>query len=138
MRDARLALQAGKITAMHDPTEGGLAGALWELAEACGYTLVIDPQSVLVPPISRKICQAFEINPLETIASGALLATIEKERAAGLLRALAEVGMAAAVIGRVVPEGKGLSVVAEGKRGSLPRFARDEVARLFEASAGRG
>ncbi|MFL7867320.1 MAG: AIR synthase family protein, partial [Anaerolineales bacterium] len=43
VRDAHLAIQAGKVSAMHDPTEGGLSGALWELAEACGHRLVIDP-----------------------------------------------------------------------------------------------
>jgi hydrogenase expression/formation protein HypE len=57
---------------MHDSNEDGLAGTLRGLAEACGYTLV-DPHAVIIPPLSKKICEAFEINPLERIASGALL-----------------------------------------------------------------
>ncbi len=50
VRDAALAMQAGKVTAMHDPTEGGLAGALWELAEACGHGLWFNPGRVPLPP----------------------------------------------------------------------------------------
>ena len=73
VRDATLALQAGRVTAMHDPTEGGLAGALWELAEACGHALWVDPARVPVPPLAARVCAAFGIDPLASIASGALL-----------------------------------------------------------------
>jgi len=63
VQDARLALRAGRVTAMHDPTEGGLAGALWELAEASSTNLLIDTSSILIPPLSQQICSIFEIDP---------------------------------------------------------------------------
>ena len=88
VRDAQVAVGAGVVTAMHDPTEGGLAGALWEMAEACGHSFSIDPEAVIIPPIALKICRALEIDPLWTIASGALLLTAPKRYAPAICAAL--------------------------------------------------
>jgi hydrogenase maturation factor len=132
LRDAQLAVQAGKVNAMHDPTEGGLSGALWELAEACGHTLVIDPQAVFIPPLSRKICEAFGINPLATIASGALLLTTPAEESGSICHTfevgdiqISEIGFVEAGVPQV------LQTTSQG-RIALPRPDRDEIARIFE------
>ena len=77
LKDAQIAIQAGTVTAMHDPTEGGLAAALWEMATACEQTLIIKKDQIGIPEISQKICQAYNIDPLATIASGALLMAVE-------------------------------------------------------------
>jgi hydrogenase expression/formation protein HypE len=132
VQDARVAAQAGKVTAMHDPTEGGLAGALWELSEACAHTLVIDPRAVHVPLISRKICQVFEINPLETIASGALLLTTPPEDALAICHALQVEGIFCVEIGTV--ETGSSQVLQSAPEGFilLHRPDRDEIARVFE------
>jgi hydrogenase maturation factor len=133
VRDAQLATQAGKVSAMHDPTEGGVAGALWELAEACGHDLVIDPQAITIPPLAQKICEAFEINPLETIASGALLLTTLPEEAAAICSALREEGITCVEIGIV--ETGSARVLQSTNKGLLPlhRPERDEIARVFES-----
>ena len=55
LEDARMATEAGEITAMHDPTEGGLASALWELAQASGRALIFDPRMVHIPDLAAKI-----------------------------------------------------------------------------------
>jgi len=132
VREARLAIRAGKVSAMHDPTEGGLAGALWELAEACGHRLVIDPAAVYIPAIARKICGHFGINPLETIASGALLLTAPAEEAARICDSLKGEGVNCSVIGLV--ESGSPQVLQSTADGTilLPRPARDEIARIFE------
>ena len=134
---ARAAAAVG-VTAMHDPTEGGIATGLLELALASKVGLAIDADRIPILPLTRGVCDLLEVDPLGLIASGALLATVEPKRAHGLTSALAELGMAAAVIGRVRPEGEGLSMVVEGKREPLPRFARDEVARIFDELGQRG
>jgi hypothetical protein len=46
---------------MHDPTEGGIAAALWELSEACGYTIEMDSRCLPISPLSKKICDFFEL-----------------------------------------------------------------------------
>ncbi len=90
VKDAQVALQAGGVTAMHDPTEGGVATALWEMAQACQKTFLIDPARIPIPPLSARICQIFDLNPLGTIASGALLLTVNPESKDLVLAALAE------------------------------------------------
>ena len=123
LRDARVALAAGRVTAMHDPTEGGLAGALWELAEACGRALVVDPAAVPVPELSARICRVFGLDPLAAIASGALLLTAPAADAPRVRRALEADGIPCAEIG----------VVEEGPAGvNLPRPERDEIAKAWE------
>jgi hydrogenase expression/formation protein HypE len=132
LRDARTALAAGQVNAMHDPTEGGLAAALWELAEASGRSLTIDTEAIPVPALAARICAAFDIDPLCTIASGALLLTTPPDQAPVILAALAREGIACADIGEV---GEGPAAVHRrigGKREPLPWPTQDGVALVFE------
>ncbi|MBN1370473.1 MAG: AIR synthase family protein [Anaerolineaceae bacterium] len=131
-RDAALAQAAGKVTAMHDPTEGGLAGALWELADASGRRLVMDPARVPVPELAAKICRCLGLDPLATIASGALLLAAAAQHAAAIQAALESSGIPCADIGRVEAGEAGVWNEKTGK--PLDRPARDEIARLFEMS----
>ncbi len=73
--DAMTATSAAQITAMHDPTEGGLAAGLNELAMAAGVSITVREDAIPVYPEGRVVCDAFGIDPLGTIASGALLFT---------------------------------------------------------------
>jgi hydrogenase expression/formation protein HypE len=132
VKDARLAIEAGRVTGIHDPTEGGLLGALWEMAEACGQTLVIEPTAVPIPPLARKVCTAFAIDPLRTIASGALLLTTPPEDAAIICSALQDEAIPCVLIGIV--ESGPPKVYRSTPKGLLllPRPARDEIARVFE------
>jgi len=133
--DARIALGAGAVTAMHDPTEGGLSAALWELAEASGRSLHVDLARVPVAPVSAKICAVFGIDPLETIASGALLIAAPPGDAPRIRRALGDAGIPCHEIGEV---GDGPPAVyrrtASGEA-CLAWPERDGVARVFESLA---
>ena len=131
VRDARIAVRAGRVTAMHDPTEGGLASALWELAEASHTRLVVDPAAVPVPALARRICDHLGIDPLASIASGALLLACDAQDAGAICSVLQAEGIPCAEIGRV-EAGQAQVVIAGG--GLLPRPARDEIARLFEVT----
>jgi len=134
VRDAALAMQAGRVTAMHDPTEGGLAGALWELAEACGQALWIDPARVPVPPLAARVCAAFGLDPFAAIASGGLLITAPEPDAAAICSALTAAGIVCAEIGAVEQGAPAVWQAAPAGRAPLPRPARDEVARVFEGA----
>ncbi len=133
LRDARLAMSAGRVNAMHDPTEGGLAAALWELAVASGRSLWVEPGAVPVPPLAQRICQALGLDPLACIASGALLLAAAPESAAAIERALRAEGIDCAEIGAVEAGEPGVWQPGPGGRVPLPWPERDEVARLFEA-----
>jgi hydrogenase maturation factor len=132
VRDARIATQAGQVTAMHDPTEGGLASALWELAEASGRCLWFEPDTVPVPPLARKICAIFGLNPLATIASGALLMTAASTDAPAIIAALQTDGIACTQIGLVKEGPMGVWIPQPGQQVPLPRPQRDDIARVYE------
>jgi len=130
--DAQIALQAGKVTAMHDPTEGGLVAALWELAQASGRSLHVDLARVPVSDLSARVCRAFNIDPLATIASGALLLSTPAEHASPITRALEARGISCTDIGAA---GHGSAAVynrAQAGEVLLPRPERDEIAKVFE------
>lgn len=132
LRDAQLATAAGRVTAMHDPTEGGLAGALWELAEANGHTLRVDPAAIPILPLAGRVCAAFGLDPLATIASGALLLTAVSADVPAICQALAEAGIDCVMIGEV-EEGREETAVVQPDGSLLPRPARDEIARVYES-----
>ena len=129
--EALLASELGPVHAMHDPTEGGLATALWELAEASGVGLRIDRERIPVLPEGERLCREFGLDPLGTIASGSLLLTLAPADAALVLHACAREGIDCAFIGRVVPRGEGLTLVEGGRSRPLPTFPQDEIAKLF-------
>ncbi len=139
LKDAQTAVSAGGITAMHDPTEGGLATALQELAFASNVDIVIDKSAVNVLPVCQSICDALGIDPWGLISSGALLATVKSEYADAVVAALRDAGIDSDVIGRIEShaDGKtGSSVLVRRDQASSPMpitaFERDELARYFE------
>jgi hydrogenase expression/formation protein HypE len=132
VRDAQVAMRAGLVNGMHDPTEGGLYAAVWEMAEATGCSLVVDPQAVPVPELARRICQAVEIDPLGAIASGALLLASPPEQAVKIRDALDSLGIRGTEIGWVEEGPPEAWQVSGGMRTPLPRPERDEIARLFD------
>lgn len=133
VRDAAAAVEAGGVHAMHDPTEGGVATGLHELAEAAGVGLEIEETALPYLPETVALCRFFGLDPLGIIASGALLIAADPDRTPHILDSLNRHGIAAARIGRVTPAGAGrVLVAADGTRRPLPVFARDEITRLFE------
>jgi hydrogenase maturation factor len=133
VRDARLALESGGVHALHDPTEGGVATGLWELAQAARVGLVIDESRLPIFPECEMLCRRFGLDPLGLIGSGALLIAAAKDRADGMVGRLRSEGIAAAEIGEVVSADQGCRIrSADGRLRALPTFDRDEITRLFE------
>ena len=128
---ALAAAEAELVTAMHDPTEGGVATGLWELADASGCGLEVELGAVPVTRLTAAACAAFGLDPLGTIASGGLLATAAAEdvdAVLGLWRCMGREGQA---VGRVLPAGAGVYGLREGRRVALPRFSADEIVKLW-------
>ena len=114
-----------------DPTEGGIATALHELADAADVGLRIDADRIVVLPEGRELCAAVGVDPLGTIASGALLLTLAPADAGIVIHALAREGIDSHFIGQVVPRAEGVTLVSGSRRAPLPVFARDEITKLF-------
>jgi hydrogenase expression/formation protein HypE len=106
VQDARVAAAAGPVTAMHDATEGGLANAFHELAHASGVGLEVDSATVPVMDGVEAICSHFDIDFWEASSSGTVLVTVAPGGAKTVLASLAEAGIPAADVGRVVEQEK--------------------------------
>ena len=116
---------------MHDPTEGGLATGLLELATAADVGLTVDLDRIPIHDECRVFCEALDLDPIGLIGSGALLATLPPGGVSGLIEALDNENITATEIGRVTNREDGLKLRIGSKDRDLPRFERDELARFL-------
>ena len=133
VKDALTACSAVRVNSLHDPTEGGLATGLWEVAKAAGVGLAVEEGSIPILPECTEICQALGLNPLGLLASGALLITLPPEDVPQLFSALEGEGIEAFEIGRITGPEEGVHIIRGHELEPLPRFPRDELARFFSS-----
>ena len=134
VREAMAAAAAGDLSAMHDATEGGLLGALHEVAAAAGVGLTVDTGDVPVRPGVREACDALGMDPWRATTAGSLVIAVDPDDAEAVVWAISELGTPAAVVGHVV-EGEG--VVQDGEETELPEgdASWPVYERLLEDSA---
>jgi hydrogenase expression/formation protein HypE len=128
---ARLAAQTGAVHAMHDPTEGGVMSGLLEIARAAGLGMTVDLDAIPIPEESLTLCREFDLDPLGTIASGAILMVAAEGQARALSSTLEAAGYPTAAIGRITEREAGLVARRAGKQVAWPTFAADEITKLF-------
>ena len=128
VKDALTAFRIGGVSAMHDPTEGGVAGGLHELVDAANVGFNVYEEKILVPEETRKICAHFDVDSLQLISSGALLVVAKEEKAGKIISSLSRNGIQAAIIGEVVEPALGRNLVTNaGKKTELVRPASDHL-----------
>jgi len=132
VRDAQVAVGAGVIHAMHDPTEGGLLSGLAEIADAGSVGLRVWKDKIPVLPETRAFSRALGFDPLALIASGALLVVAAPGSVPRLLRAYGRRRTPAAVIGEIVPRREGVWLIEDSGKTRLQVPKRDEIARVLE------
>ncbi len=131
LRAATAARAQPGLHALHDPTEGGLATAALELAEAAGLSVELHSGAILRHPLTDRVSAALDLDPLGLLASGALLAAVEPQHVPAMLRQLDNVGVRAAQIGSLRASNRPAILAANGTTRSLPRFERDELVRIL-------
>ncbi|MDD4808344.1 MAG: AIR synthase family protein [Oscillospiraceae bacterium] len=109
--EGRVAAAFG-VHAMHDITEGGLLGAVYEMASGAGKGFWLQEKAVPLHPATLQFCRQLQLDPLRLIASGSML--IATERGAALVEQLAAAGISAAVIGKFTAEPEKILIQAEG------------------------
>lgn len=115
-------------TAMHDVTEGGVLGAIYEMVSASGLGVEVNADSVPVRPETAEVCRFFGADPLRLISSGAMLIACPDGRV--MVEGLRESGIPAAIIGRVTSSGRWLT--RNGQRRELEISYRDELWRILD------
>jgi hydrogenase maturation factor len=104
------------------------------MAQACHKTFLVDPARIPILPLSARICQVFDMDPLGAIASGALLLTVQPDNKNDVLAALAGAGISAAEIGAVVAGVPQVLMPHMGMVRNLPRFDSDEIGKVYQQS----
>lgn len=125
--EAATAVKSG-VCAMHSVGEGGIFGALWEMAAGAGVGLEIDWKRIPVRQETVEICEFFEISPYGLASGGCLL--MAAERGYDLVRALEKEGIAASVIGKTTDNNDRV-VINEDERRFLERPKPDELYKIF-------
>jgi hydrogenase maturation factor len=128
---SQVACRDGKVHALHDPTEGGIANALWELAEASEVGLVVSETEIPHYWESTRLAELFDINLLGAIASGALLIVCALSDTSQILENLSEAEIDAQVIGRIVEKEQGVKLLRGQQTVELQRFEADEVTKVL-------
>ncbi|TVR76054.1 MAG: hydrogenase expression protein [Sphaerobacteraceae bacterium] len=121
----------GQIKAMHDPTEGGLATGLDEIAQATGLGIEIEAEMVHVYEETRAITSALSLDPWGLIASGALLAVVSPDHASALCDRFDTTERPVRQIGRLTANPDERILIKNGEPRKIPEFAVDEIARFF-------
>jgi hydrogenase expression/formation protein HypE len=103
------------VTAMHDATECGLWGGLYEVARASGVGMTIEKEKIPILEEAAKICELFKMDPYCAISEGTLIITCKKEKTDEVISSLAARDIPAAAIGETLPESEGVRLAAEGR-----------------------
>ena len=124
--EAAVATKSG-AAAMHDVSEGGVFGALWELAESAGVGLEIDIKKIPIRQETVEICEFFDMNPYKIVSGGCLL--IATEDGNGMVLELEKVGIPATVIGKATDSNDRV-LLNEEERRFLETTQTDELYQL--------
>lgn len=130
-------LQAGlcaaglPVTAMHDVTEGGLLGAIYEMAIAAGCGAIIDAEELPVGPAQQAVCDLFAIDPLRCIGAGSMIMAVKPEHEAAVLEQFALKQIKISVVGEFTDNTKGVSMRKKGKVETLSRPGTDPYWNAF-------
>ena len=128
VEDAKIAVSAG-VTSMHDVTEGGIFGALWEVGKSSDKGLSINLLDIPVRQETVEICEEFGLNPYELISSGCMLITSPCGNE--VVRRLKEAGINAAVIGKVTDSNDRVIINGDEKRFLEPPKS-DELYKIYQ------
>jgi hydrogenase maturation factor len=130
LKEATIACNIGGVHAMHDPTEGGLATGLSEIARCSDVGMVVWKDKINVFNECADLCREFGLDPMGIIASGALIIVSDQSQSENIINALIQNGISCSKIGQIVENG--LIIKDDSKEYPLPIFVSDEITKVFE------
>ncbi len=134
VKEALMSVEVGGVHAMHDATEGGIAGGLQEVAWASNVGIIAYEEKIPVYEETKAICNVLNIDPLKTISSGALIISAHKDKAEKIVAALHKRSIQVSIIGEVVDERKGSYVLRrDGTKLNLSKPVKEELWNALES-----
>lgn len=136
VEDALTAVEVGVrdqgVTAMHDATECGVLGGLYEIAEASKVGMNVDKDKIIVKDSVKKICELFRIDPYSSISEGTLIITVRPHRAKEVVQRLGDKGIPSSIVGEILPREKGIYITEGGVKRKLEHPRVDPFWAAFE------
>jgi hydrogenase expression/formation protein HypE len=129
VREGLLARKFG-VKYMHDITEGGIHGAIWETGKAIGKGIDLFEEKLPVLDITRRICDHLQVDVRKLISSGSMIMVVPRERAHDLVQALEMVQIPASVIAEVTDSG--IFSITDETRTQIESPGSDELYRALE------
>ncbi len=117
------------VTSMHDATEGGVYGGIYELSYSCGAGFIVEEENIPISYETKKICEYFKISPYFLISSGTLIIITNKEDK--VLEILEENGIFAKKVG-IMTEKNDRFIKRNGKLYPFNPQVRDELWKILE------
>ena len=117
--DCIIAREFPGVHVMHDATEYGVWGGLYEMAIAGDYGMRVEEDLIPIQPVVRKTAEIFDFDPFCAISEGTLILTVDKKEADDLVSAFENEGIISRVVGEVVSEDKGIKILSSGKEKDL-------------------
>lgn len=127
-----------ELKAMHDATEGGLLGAIAEMAQASGCGFRVEDDALPVDEAVRRICGLFEIDHRLCVGAGSMIMAVQKGREEALIEHLQKHGSPAAAVGVMTPEEEGAVLVEEGQERAFNFDGKDPYWNAFYKAMEQG
>jgi len=141
MDDAMTAVSVGirdnGVTAMHDATECGIWGGLYELAQAAGLGVRVEKEQIVVENCVEEICSYFGIDPYASISEGTLIIACREHKAWEVVEALSQKGIRSSIVGELTEPDKGMVLVKEGRAEKLEHPIVDPFWKAFYGALGK-
>ncbi len=135
VEDAMTAVSVGVrengVTAMHDATECGIWGGLYEIAQAAKLGVRIEKEKIVIEESVEEVCRLFNIDPYASISEGTLIIACKENKASAVVKALAQKGIKASIVGELTKPEKGMVLVEKGKEKKLKHPIVDPFWRAF-------
>jgi hydrogenase maturation factor len=142
VEDALTAVEAGVrddgVTGMHDATECGVWGGLFEVATASGVGMTVDQDKIIVQDAVRKVCDLFGLDPYSSISEGTLIVTCRPHKAQEVTRRLRDKGIPSSMVGEIVEPRQGMRVFRGGTSRELVHPVVDPFWAAFGKAASQG
>ena len=135
VEDAMTAVSVGirddGVTAMHDATECGIWGGLYEVAQAAGLGVRVEKEQIVVEDCITEICSYFSIDPYASISEGTLIIACRQHKAQKVVEALSQKGIKSSIVGELTEPEKGMVLVTKGREEKLEHPIVDPFWRAF-------
>ncbi len=119
------------ISALHDATECGVWGGLYEIAQASGLGVRVEKEKIIVEKSVAEVCRYFGIDPFASISEGTLIASCRPHKAEAVVSALAEKGINSSIVGELTSPDKGMVLVEGGRERKLVHPIVDPFWKAF-------